>query len=87
MGDIIPQSSDDSRPFLHLDDTMLPEVKTWENDREYQILLKVKQNDSGKHGEGIFGASFEILSAEAVNGTLSDDQVDMKERMGGSDHE
>lgn len=42
-------SIDEMKPYIHLDETNLPDMKNWEVGKEYKILLTVRQTSKNEH--------------------------------------
>lgn len=70
-------------PSIHLSTDVIPEIKDWENDKEYVVVLRVKQTGSSSYN-GRFSADFDIKEAAVIDADAADED-DEKEKKEPSD--
>lgn len=90
---VSPSEEKKNRGYLNIDSDQLPEIKDWKVGGKYNVNLVIEQKSLNASDKDILNASFEILSANADEDKVSEedykdmsdddkDKVDEKEVMG-----
>lgn len=69
-------------PTLSLNSKTIPEIKEWEVDGEYVVVLKIKQKSKSMYTEGkdeVYDARFDIKSVAVVENDEPDEPDDKEE--------